>query len=160
MVGVFLFQKIALKRISVDLIDDKSTSVQVMACIRQQAHYYDIIIGAMASQITSLTVVYSTVHWGQVKENIKAPRHWPLCGEFTGDRWIPHTNVQWRGNVFIWCRHHDYLNQYWPRFMFPCDITRQQYGKAELNKVTSHVSHSVSDHHRRHESLFNAFFAG
>ena len=22
----------------------------------------------------------------QSKENIKAPRHWPLCGEFTGDR--------------------------------------------------------------------------
>ena len=27
----------------------------------------------------------------QVKENIKAPRHWPLWGEFTGDRWIPRT---------------------------------------------------------------------
>ena len=22
------------------------------------------------------------------EKNIKAPRHWPLCGEFTGDRWI------------------------------------------------------------------------
>ena len=21
----------------------------------------------------------------QIKENIKAPRHWPLCGEFTGE---------------------------------------------------------------------------
>ena len=30
----------------------------------------------------------------QMKENIKAPRHWPLCGEFTGDRWIPRTNGQ------------------------------------------------------------------
>ena len=30
----------------------------------------------------------------QTKENIKAPRHWPLCGEFTGYRWIPHTNGQ------------------------------------------------------------------
>ena len=30
----------------------------------------------------------------QIKENIKAPRHWPLCGEFTGDRWIPHTKGQ------------------------------------------------------------------
>ena len=28
----------------------------------------------------------------QIKENIKAPRGWPLCGEFTGDRWIPCTN--------------------------------------------------------------------
>ena len=30
----------------------------------------------------------------QIKENIKDPRHWPLCGEFTGDRWIPRTNGQ------------------------------------------------------------------
>ena len=30
----------------------------------------------------------------QINENIKAPRHWPLCGEFTGDRWIPRTNGQ------------------------------------------------------------------
>ena len=30
----------------------------------------------------------------QIKVNIKAPRHWPLCGEFTGDRWIPRTNGQ------------------------------------------------------------------
>ena len=27
----------------------------------------------------------------QSKENINAPRHRPLCGEFTSDRWIPHT---------------------------------------------------------------------
>ena len=33
----------------------------------------------------------------QIKENIKAPRHWPLCGEFTVDRWIPRTNGQLRG---------------------------------------------------------------
>ena len=30
----------------------------------------------------------------QIKESTKAPRHWPLCGEFTGDRWIPRTNGQ------------------------------------------------------------------
>ena len=36
----------------------------------------------------------------QVKENINALRHWPLCGEFTGDRWIPRTNGQSRGKCF------------------------------------------------------------
>ena len=36
----------------------------------------------------------------QIKENIKAPRHWPLCGEFTGDRWIPRTKGQYRGKCF------------------------------------------------------------
>ena len=30
----------------------------------------------------------------QIKENIKAPRHWRLWEEFTGDRRIPHTNGQ------------------------------------------------------------------
>ena len=30
----------------------------------------------------------------QIKENVKAPRHWPLYGEFTGDRRIPRTNGQ------------------------------------------------------------------
>ena len=30
----------------------------------------------------------------QIKENIKALRHWPLWGEFTGDQWIPHTKGQ------------------------------------------------------------------
>ena len=30
----------------------------------------------------------------QIKENIKAPRYWPLWGEFTGDWWIPRTKGQ------------------------------------------------------------------
>ena len=33
----------------------------------------------------------------QIKANIKAPRHWPLCGKVTGDRWIPRTKGQWGG---------------------------------------------------------------
>ena len=42
----------------------------------------------------------------QIKENIKAPRHWPLCGEFTGERWIPRTKGSNAENVSIWWRHH------------------------------------------------------
>ena len=30
----------------------------------------------------------------QIKENIKAPRHWPLWREFAGDLWIPRTKGQ------------------------------------------------------------------
>ena len=61
---------------------------------QEPTHYSDVIMGAMASKITSLTIVYWTVYSGADKKNIKAPRHWPLCGEFTGDRWIPHINGQ------------------------------------------------------------------
>ena len=48
----------------------------------------------IASQITSLTIVYPTGIQTQTKENIKAPRLWPLCGEFTVDRWISRTDGQ------------------------------------------------------------------
>ena len=37
----------------------------------------------MASQIISLTIVYSTHIQAQIKENIKAPRHWPLRGDIS-----------------------------------------------------------------------------
>ena len=57
-------------------------------------------MGAMASQITSLTVVYPTVYQAQIKENINALRHWPLCGEFTGDRWIPAQMASWTREMF------------------------------------------------------------
>ena len=42
----------------------------------------------------------------QIKESIKAPRHWPLCGEFTGDRWIPRPKASNAENVSISWRHH------------------------------------------------------
>ena len=37
---------------------------------------------------------------------MKAQRHWPLCREFTGDRWILCTKGQWRVKSFHWWRHH------------------------------------------------------
>ena len=35
----------------------------------------------------------------QIKENINAPRHWPLWGEFTGDRWVPRPKASNEENV-------------------------------------------------------------
>ena len=63
-------------------------------------HYTDFIMGAIASKIPSLTIVYSTVYSDADQRKHRSPRHWPLCGEFTGDRWIPRTNGQLRGNCF------------------------------------------------------------
>ena len=45
---------------------------------RKFFHYADVIMSAMASQITGLTIVYSIFIQAQIKENIKAPRHWPF----------------------------------------------------------------------------------
>ena len=43
----------------------------------------------------------------QIKENIKAPRHWPLCGEFTGTGEFPAQRASYAENVSIWWCHHD-----------------------------------------------------
>ena len=46
-------------------------------------------MGTIASQITSLKIVYSTFFQAQIKENTKTPRHWHLCWEFTGTGEFP-----------------------------------------------------------------------
>ena len=63
-------------------------------------HYGDVIMGTMASEITGLTIVYKPFIRVQIKENIIAPLHWPLCGEFTRDRWVHRTNGQERWKCF------------------------------------------------------------
>ena len=72
----------------------------------QKINYSDVIISVIASQITSLTIVYSTVYSGADQRSIKAPRHWSLWGEFPGDGWIPPQRTSNAENVFIWWRHH------------------------------------------------------
>ena len=74
---------------------------------KKSAHYNDVIMTMVASQITSLTVVYSIVYQAQIKENIQAPRHWPLCGEFTGTGEFPARRASYVENVSIWWRHHE-----------------------------------------------------
>ena len=40
------------------------------------------------------------------KKNIEAPRHWPLCGKFTGIGEFPAQMARNAEKVFIWWRHH------------------------------------------------------
>ena len=65
-------------------------------------HYNDVIIGAMASQITSRTIVYSTVYSGtdQRKHQSSASLAF-VRGINRRPVNSPHTE-----NVFIWWRHH------------------------------------------------------
>ena len=42
----------------------------------------------------------------RIKENIRAPRHWPLCGKFTGTGEFPAQRASYAENVSIWWRHH------------------------------------------------------
>ena len=49
------------------------------------AHYSDVTMSAMASQITSALMVTQPFVRAQIKYKIKAQRHWSLWGEFTGE---------------------------------------------------------------------------
>ena len=51
-----------------------------------KSHYSGVIMSSIASQITSLTMFTQQFIQAQIKENIKAPRHWLLWREYTGDR--------------------------------------------------------------------------
>ena len=88
--------------------------VKIQLIGTQFNHYSDVVMDAMASQITSLTIVYSTFIQAEIKENIKAPRHWPLSWEVTGDHEFlaqgPVTRKRFTfDDVFItkWCVHLD-----------------------------------------------------
>ena len=68
-------------------------------------HYSDVIKGGMASQLIGVSTACSTFVKAQIKESIKTPRHWPLSGKFTDDRWIPRTKASYAENVRNWWRH-------------------------------------------------------
>ena len=75
--------------------------------IAKTAHYNDVAMSVMASQITSLTIVYSVFFiQAQINENIKAPRHWPLCEEFTVTGEFPAQRASNAENFSTWwCNH-------------------------------------------------------
>ena len=69
---------------------------------------------AMASQITSLTIVYSTAYSGADKKNPSKLRVTALCewnSSVTGE--FPAQRASNADNVSIWWRHHDTVESTW-----------------------------------------------
>ena len=69
-------------------------------------HYSDVIMSAIAFQVISFTIVYSTICSGTVQRKHQSSAPMVFVGEFTGDRWIPRTKASDAENVSIWWRHH------------------------------------------------------
>ena len=57
-------------------------------------HYSDVIMATIASQITSLTIVYSTDYSDADQREHQSSASLAFVWEFTGDRWIPRTKGQ------------------------------------------------------------------
>ena len=86
---------------SVRLFHNKDSPNEYSKSLPSSYHYNDVMMGAMASQITSLPFVYSTVYHGTDHRKCKKnSRHLPLCWQFTGDRWIPRTDDQYLWKYF------------------------------------------------------------
>ena len=98
--------------------------------------YNNVVIGAMASQITSLTVVYSTVYLGDDQRKHQAPRH----GEF------PAQMASNAGNVSIWWRHHGgcFLS------MFESQVNWVLVKEFQIHKlVNRHIAIGISRHRQK-----------
>ena len=83
-------------------------------------YYSDVIMSAMAYQITGMSTVWPNVCSGAGQRNSKAPHHLFLWGESTGVRWFPSKRASNREITSIWGRHHYSLP--WLLMIFPGDI--------------------------------------
>ena len=116
----------------------------------------------VASQITSLTIVYSTVYSGTDLRKHQSSASLVFVREFTGDRWILRakraSNAE---NVSIWWRHHvdkppwklyrvwmgDYISLFYMDIIInPCPNS--------VAGLTNHVILDLSDtQQRKHENI-------
>ena len=63
-------------------------------------HYNDVIMTTIASRITSLTIVYSTVYSDADQRKHQSSASLAFVWGIHRDRWIPHTKGQLRGKCF------------------------------------------------------------
>ena len=78
--------------------------------LHNASHYNDVIwrLKSPASRFFTQSFIQA-----QIKENIKGPRHWPLCGEFIGTGEFPAQSASNAENGSIWWRHHVlHISQY------------------------------------------------
>ena len=117
----------------------------------QSLHYNDVIMSAMASQITGVSIVCSTV--GFRRRSKKTPKlrvtgpcagTSPVTGEFLTQK---ANNAE---NVSIWWRHHEFVKKKLGSMGLLMQMS--QIGDQELSKQ---MMNSHQSHYREHTSMKN-----
>ena len=72
-----------------------------LTCIRVTSEWARWRLKSPASRLFTQPFIQA-----QIKENIKAPRHWPFAGNSPGTGEFPAQMTSNTGNVSIWWRHH------------------------------------------------------
>ena len=95
----------------------------------KDTHYNDVILTTMASQITSLTVVYSTVYSDADQRKYQSSASLAFVWEIYRHRWIPRT----KGQLRVKCFH--LMTSSWPGSFtcFMCWIVYEVFLKICLN---------------------------
>ena len=107
----------------------------------QSLHYNDVIMTTMASQITILTVVYSTVYSDANQRKHQVSASLAFVWGIHRDRWIPPTRGQLRKNCF------HLMTSSWDMY-----VTLIIFSKTSLYWFESYSHHSQSVPHR-HQCL-------
>ena len=109
-------------------------------------HYIDVIMTTMASQITSLTVVYSTVYSdGADQRKHQSSASLAFVWGIHQDLWIPRTKDQLRGKCFH-------------LMTSSCSLHHQKLPKTTLTlKLESHVDMYIYDYHRYQHVTLSSF---
>ena len=73
-------------------------------------YYSDVIMSAMASKITGVTLVCSTICSGADQKNIKAPHHWPLWAMDSPHKWPVTRKMFLFDDVIMLTQYFDMIN--------------------------------------------------
>ena len=82
-------------------------------------HSSDVIMSTMASQITGVTIVYSTVCSGEDQRKHQSSASLAFVRKFTGDRWFPAQKATNAENVSIWWCHHYFICSKFYEIVYP-----------------------------------------
>ena len=99
---------------------------------RPISHYDDVIIGAKASQITSVTIVYSTVYSGADQRKHHSSASLAFVRQM----------ASYAENISIWRRHHElgetniYQEHNYMRILCHCEKAMVTYGRVSKNFLT------------------------
>ena len=80
-----------------EICNEITTYLKIIGLKMQSIHYSDVIMTTIASQITSLTVVYSTVYSDADQRKHQSSTSLAFVWGIHRDRWIPRTKDQLRG---------------------------------------------------------------
>ena len=113
------------------LLQSLLTCLYIFQCLypnpSPSLHYNDVIMGTIASEITSVSVIFLIVSTGtdQSSESLAFVDQWGLLG--TGE--FPAQMASNAGNVPIWWHHHGFLTTKYPQkgmFSYKTNRTRGQ----------------------------------